>query len=514
MKLSIRAKVCLALAAFTLFCATTLAVIMIAGFNPYYYQMKKNTMTTASKDISAIYEAQGEDGFDEIDQISQKSGADIYIVDNGKLAYSSRPDRRVVMGPPKFPKDEVVMAGNSKDKDGTEKQPEAQMMPPRHIREMMDIMNGQEPQDQDIGKVTFYELGNRYQLLDLVYQIREHVFLIISQPVAPIQESVEIAKRFALICGILWLLVAIIGALIFSRKLTKPLLKLKEQSLRMTRLDFSSRWQGKGDDEISQLGNSLNQLSDQLHTALNSLQETNTQLQDQLDKANEIEHMRKEFISAVSHELKTPLAIIQGYAEGLDTIAADDTMRERYCRIIRSETEKMDRLVKDLLDLSRLETGSFRIEQTNFDFCALAEDSRERFANAAKSKGIHMEWQLPEELMVYGDPERIGQILGNYLSNAIDYTEAGKCIRISMADEGNRYRIEVYNQGITIAPENQSRLWSAFFKVDKSRNRTFGGHGLGLSIVAALVKLHGQDYGMHNVDDGVVFWFTVAKENR
>jgi signal transduction histidine kinase len=348
-------------------------------------------------------------------------------------------------------------------------------------------------------------------LLDLTSRIRDHAYLIISQPAAPIEESVEIAKQFALVCGILWLIVAIIGALYFSRRLTNPLLKLREQSIAITNLDFSKKWDDKRNDEIGQLGNSLNQLSDQLHTALSALQESNVQLQEQLDHAVEVEHMRRDFISAVSHELKTPLAIIQGYAEGLDEVANDEETRQRYSRIIRGETEKMDRLVKDLLNLSRLETGSFKIEKTDFDFAALIDETKDRFAGSIEEKNIDIEWKIPSEMAVNGDPERIGQILGNYLSNAIDYTEKGKKICVSAEDKGDVYQINVYNQGVQIAPANQDRIWTAFYKVDSSRTRKFGGHGLGLSIVAALVKLHGQQYGMYNAEDGVVFWFTIGK---
>jgi signal transduction histidine kinase len=496
----------LSLAGFSLFCAITLAFIMVAGFNPFYYQFKKNGMVSVASDVSNIYEAEGSEGYDDIDQISQRLGADIFIIDQGQLAYSSRPDRRVLMPPPPHKEPVTLEAGNSKGER------EMRMQPPRHIREMMELMQGHEP--ENVGQVQFYESQNHIKFLDLIYRIHEHTYLIISQPIAPIEESVEIAKQFAVICGVLWLIVAVLGSLVFSRKLTRPLLKLKEQAVGMTALDFSRKWRGTQDDEIGQLGSSLNALSDQLDTALTNLQNSNQELQKQLAKAKEIEHMRKQFISAVSHELKTPLAIIQGYAEGLDDIAVTEDMKQRYCHVIRSETEKMDKLVKDLLNLSRLETGSFRIEKTDFDFVALVEEVKERFAGTIAEKQIHMEWNLPQEMSVNGDPERIDQILNNYLSNAIDYTEADKTIRVSAEELPDAYKISVYNQGIQIAPENQERLWQAFYKVDTARTRTFGGHGLGLSIVAALVKLHGQKYGMENASDGVIFWFTIAKGSR
>jgi two-component system sensor histidine kinase VanS len=512
MKLSIRGKVCLGLTGFSLFCAISLGLITTSAFSKFYYQFKKDSMISVSQEISKVYEEQGTESYDDFDQISQSFGADIYIIENGELVYSSRPDRKVMMPPPEPPM--VNANGNAAagPKHGkTDEKSMMKMQPPRHVSEMMELLSGHEPDGKEMGKVRFNMIGNRFRVLDLVQRIQSHTYLIISQPVAPIEESVQIVKQFAWICGILWFVVAVVGALIWSNRLTRPLLRLKDQAVHMTALDFSKKWQGGREDEIGQLGNSLNRLSEQLDTAMTELKASNQQLHHQLDKANEVEHMRKQFISSVSHELKTPLAIIQGYAEGLDTIAPDEETRQRYCRIIRNETEKMDHLVRDLLNLSRLETGSFRIECTDFDFTALADETKERFAQSVTEKQIQVEWDLPSEMPVNGDPERIDQILGNFLSNAIDYTEAGKKIRIFAKEEAECYTISVYNQGIQIAPENQERLWTAFFKVDTARTRKFGGHGLGLSIVAALVTLHHQKYGMYNAPDGVVFWFTIAK---
>ena len=175
----------------------------------------------------------------------------------------------------------------------------------------------------------------------------------------------------------------------------------------------------------------------------------------------------------------------------------------------------MDKLVKDLLNLSRLETGSFKLEQTVFDFTALAEESKARFAKTIADKGITADWELPAEMNVYGDPERIDTIVTNFLSNAIDYTRSGGHIRVFADDLGTRYRISVYNEGSHIAEEYQQRIWEPFYKIDSSRARSpksvFGGHGLGLGTVAALVKLHGEQYGVRNETDGVTFWFTLKK---
>lgn len=281
----------------------------------------------------------------------------------------------------------------------------------------------------------------------------------------------------------------------------------------MAHLDFSHKWTDTRNDEIGELGQSLNNLSDQLDTALTELKQANSELEVQLKKANEVEKMRKEFISAVSHELKTPLALIQGYAEGLDSLDVDETTRQHYCKVIHSETMKMDHLVKDLLNLSRLETGTFRIDMTEFDFRALVEEAHCRFEGVMQEKDIQFSCCLPEEMVVYADPERIDTVLSNFLSNAIDYTEKGRRIVLSAVRSGDYYTISIYNQGIQIPEQDLSRVWEPFYKVDAARTRKsqriFGGHGLGLGIVAALLKLHHETYGVYNEPDGVTFWFTL-----
>ncbi|WP_083615783.1 sensor histidine kinase [Megasphaera cerevisiae] len=509
--LSLRTKVCLYVAGFTLLCLMTLLVAIGLGFDSYFYEIKKNNMIQASHEISRIYQKEGMDGEEDIDEVSQNLGADVLIIDNSRLVYSSRPGRRVLIGPVKANENNIVVAVG-KEKESVEEIEKLQ--PPKHIQEMLDLLKGEKPDESEIDKVQSYQPSKNFQYFNLIYRIREHTYLLISRPVAPMQESIDIVQYFIFTFGFVWLAAAVMGALLFANRLTKPLLELKRLSASMTQLDFSKKWHGTRKDEIGQLGSSLNMLSQQLNTALNALKESNGELQKQLNKAKEVEHMRKSFISAVSHELKTPLAIIQGYAEGLDSLDVDEDTRQRYCKIIHSETEKMDSLVKDLLNLSRLETGSFRLEMTTFDFGALADEAKERFANTLSHKQILMEWNLPEEMAVYGDPERVDMILTNLLSNAIDYTGAGRKIVIDAVSQEGIYTICIYNQGIQIPEEYQKRIWEPFYKVDTSRTRnlqrTFGGHGLGLGIVSALVKLHGQRYGMRNETDGVTFWFTLA----
>ena len=509
---SLKFKAGLYVGFFTIFFIITLMVAVGFGFERYYYSMKKEAMVEASQKISNIYRKEGGSDESSLDDLSQQYALDVLIVDQGKLVYSSRPGRRVHLPMEKDIQDEEVIV-QGKENEAAADKPVFRL--PLHIAELRDLLDGKMPEEEVLGKVQLYKDTPDFEHFNLIDRVQDGAYVIISQSVAPLRENIYIVQRFIIVCGLIWLVLAIIGTILLTQRMTQPLLELKNLAVAMAHLDFSKRWKGNFNDEIGELGDSINLLANQLNVALTALQQSNTELQKQLDKAKEVEHMRKSFLSAVSHELKTPLAIIQGYAEGLDTLDIDKAMQQRYCAVIRSETQKMDKLVKDLLNLSRLETQSFKLEQTVFDFTALAEESKARFAKTIADKGIIADWELPAEMNVYGDPERIDTILTNFLSNAIDYTQPGGHIRVFADDLGKRYRICVYNEGSHIAEEYQQRIWEPFYKIDSSRarspKRVFGGHGLGLGTVAALVKLHGEQYGVHNETDGVTFWFTIKK---
>lgn len=512
MRLSLRMQSGMYVLGFTLFFILTLIGAIGFGFNHYFYAAKEEAIIEASRQISRIYEQQGRNGEEEIDMVSQNVGIDVLIVDNQQLVYSSRPSRRVLVNMPKMDeKDVVVVVG--KENEAQEHAANAQM--PQHIQELTNLLQGKNPDEAELGQVRLYEMDDNFRYFNFISRIADGVYLLIFCPLAPMQESIHLVQKFIITFGIIWLIIAAVGTVLLVNKMTKPLLELKRLSAAMTKLDFTQKWRGRRTDEIGELGTSLNTLSDQLNEALTALKCSNEELQKQLDKAKEVEHMRQSFIFAVSHELKTPLAIIQGYAEGLDSLHIDEKMRQKYCHIIQNEAIKMDNLVKSLLNLSRLETGSFKLEKTVFDFSALTDEAQNRFANAMQKKHISMQWRIPDEMTVYGDPEQIDSILSNFLSNAIDYTPDGGRIVISCEEHESSYTVNIYNQGIQIPEEYQQRIWEPFYKVDTARSRnvqrTFGGHGLGLGIVAALVKLHGQSYGVHNEPDGVTFWFTIQK---
>lgn len=222
--------------------------------------------------------------------------------------------------------------------------------------------------------------------------------------------------------------------------------------------------------------------------------------------------MRKEFISSVSHELRTPLSVIQGYAEGLvSNVTESDEDRKFYCDVIMNETDKMNKLVRDLLNLSQIESGYFHIEKTEFDLVSLIEYVLNRYKSTFEEKSIEIKFESGESVIVYGDMTRIEQILTNYINNAINHVDNNKIIRINKISVKDKIRVNVFNTGKHIPDEYLDKIWNSFYKVDKARTRAYGGYGLGLSIVKAIADLHSNAYGVENTEGGVNFWFEIDK---
>jgi len=237
----------------------------------------------------------------------------------------------------------------------------------------------------------------------------------------------------------------------------------------------------------------------------------NMTLSTELKRRTEMDEMRKEFISNVSHELKTPIAIIQGYAEGLtDCVNDDDESRAYYCEVITDEAQKMNRLVKSLLDLNEIEFGNSILVKENFNIIELIRTCVQSVDPLIKQQNVSVEYTMPDEVMIYSDEFSVETVLKNYLSNAIHYVSGDPkriVVSVSEKDKNGRVRVTVFNTGDKIPEESLDKIWAKFYKVDKARTREYGGSGVGLSIVKATMDSLGEKYGVRNTDEGVEFWF-------
>ncbi|HEX3031752.1 MAG TPA: HAMP domain-containing sensor histidine kinase, partial [Bacillota bacterium] len=383
----------------------------------------------------------------------------------------------------------------------------------RRAMERPPLMHSLQPVVNNLGKGHYTITVNTDPRLNTKFLLLASRFsngdvLVLSSPLAAINESSAIANRFFLFTGLLTILVGGIAVYFYAARFTRPILDLNDIAQQMTKLDFSRKYTVQSTDEIGQLGTSINSLSDQLDRAIGELTEANAKLKEDIERERQLDKMRKEFVSNVSHELKTPIALIQGYAEGLKlNVAGDEENKNFYCDVIIDESNKMNRLVLDLLDLSQMESGSFRLERTSFDLGALIDYLLGKYRPILQEKGIRVQVDKQDVLPVNGDLVRIEQVLVNYLNNAINHVDEQKSIRLQVEDRPGKRRITIFNSGANIPPDAMDKIWTSFYKVDTARTRAYGGTGLGLSVVRRVMDLHGNSYGVENNPDGVSFWF-------
>lgn len=304
----------------------------------------------------------------------------------------------------------------------------------------------------------------------------------------------------------------IISMYVYLHHFSKPLIEMNKITRDMAKMDFSQKCPPYANNEIGELGQSINTLSASLDATLKDLQQKNEQLEADIEHKIKVEQMRKEFVSNSSHELKTPIAIIQGYAEGLKLGMKSGRMNtDDYCDIIIEETHKMNRLVCDMLELSKYETGSYTLKCRNFDIGEFTRESIESYDILAKESGIEIINNIPNGLMGRGDPERLEMVIHNYVSNALSHAKYDKKIILSARETEDSVRVSVFNTGDHIAENDLENIWQSFYRADKAHSREEGRFGLGLSIVKAIQELHGMPYSAQNVEGGVTFNFDIKK---
>lgn len=343
--------------------------------------------------------------------------------------------------------------------------------------------------------------------------------LYISIPAVPIEESVQISNKALILIGIIILLISGFIASYISKKFTAPILELNEITDKMAKLDFSKKYRiVDADDEINELGKNINTMSDKLERTIKQLRENNSELEKDIEEKSKIDEMRKQFISDVSHELKTPIALIQGYAEGLiENVSNDEESRKFYAEVILDESNKMDTLVKQLLELMKLEYGKREFNNSNFDIVELINEVIRKCRVMIEEKNIKIKFETKKPVIVFADEFYIEQVITNYFTNAIKHAmkvNEIKEIEIRIEEKEEKIRVSVFNTGENISEENIPKIWGRFFKEDTSRNRAEGGTGIGLALVKAIMNNYENAYGVINKENGVEFYFELNNEKR
>ncbi len=364
--------------------------------------------------------------------------------------------------------------------------------------------------------------ASSYEAADCLFcggTINDNTGFFMRLSVTGISENAELSNRFYLYVGLIVMVLGSLAIFILTRWVTRPIVELTEVSRKMSELDFSVKYEGNTRDELNVLGTNMNEMSERLEHALVDLRSANLELKKDIAAKEEAEQRRSEFISNITHELKTPIALISGYAEGLGSgIASTPEDTAYYCDVIMDEAAKMNRMVKRLLNLSQLESGSNQMVMEQFDMAELVRGVAHSMDLVLEQKKIRLVLSITEPLSAWGDETYIEEVLSNYLSNAINHiddnneqgTDTGKAdryIEITAAPKDKGCVVSVFNTGSSIPEEELTRIWEKFYKVDKARTRAYGGNGIGLSIVRAILESHGGSFGAENREKGVSFWF-------
>jgi signal transduction histidine kinase len=471
----------------------------------YYISNKKSTLIESAQKLEQLlqdkndeYDFSDEELSYSINTIEKSIGGTVYIgTRDGELLYPVK-NLRQKLGA-------SVFYNTDTDKKLTPK-----------IKEFIKVKEKKGLERYDDRSLFYIIKDPSFKIETLRFQRRldNGLFILVWVPMEGISESAKLSNQFTVIVALITLLITGGWAFFISGKFTRPISDINKITRKMSNLDFSETLKVDRTDEIGQLSESINQLSYSLDEAIFELNDKNKKLEHDIDREKSLDKMRREFVSNVSHELKTPIFLIQGYAEGLKSNIADDTnKRNFYCDVIMEESDKMDILVKELLDLSKLEAGMYSISRESFSIPVMIHDIILRYSHIFKDKCIDIDLNIEENLEAFADPVRIEQVIVNFVNNAIDHVDSRKKIRLTAALINDKIKVSFYNSGQHIPEESIDKIWTSFYKVDKARTREFGGTGLGLSIVRAIQEAHKCGYGVNNTESGVEFWFEVDKGN-
>ena len=381
-------------------------------------------------------------------------------------------------------------------------------------RQFWDSIFNLENRDNEVASNDNYVLlRSNDEYLDTEYLIlwgnlSNGNIIMMRTAVESIKASVHIANRFLLYLTLIALIASGFVIMKMSKRITEPIMELTDISEKMANLDFDAKYTSGGVNEIGLLGNNINNLSAKLEKTISELKTANNELQKDIDKKIQIDEMRKEFLSNVSHELKTPIAIIQGYAEGLKEFINDnDESRDYYCDVIIDESNKMNLMVKKLLTLNQLEFGNESVTMERFDLVELIRGILNVSQILIKEKNIVLIFEEKEPIYVWADEFKVEEVITNFFNNAINHVKNENIIEIKISKSENGVRTSIFNTGDPIPEDDIDKIWIKFYKVDKARTREYGGSGIGLSIVKAIMESFHKECGVNNYDNGVEFWF-------
>jgi len=465
MKLTIRKKVFLLLSGFIVVIVVVGLVCNLLLLRQFYVARNRLVLRNLGNEVVAALQQSGGDLEETISQLDWDNNVGIRIVDAGGS---------------------ILATSFSGKKKATALADE--------IQDMISLDKGRRAQ------FAFSKVVNENGVSNLVHirRISGGRYLVLNKSIKGIDESAATANRFYLIVGAGLILFGGGVTMLFSRAITKPIVEMSRVTARIAELDFSERVQVDTKDELGALGFSINEISEKLSRSIERLRG---------DIAR-----RKRLVRDLSHELKTPIAVIKGYAEGLQYgVAQDEEQTARYLSVISAECDRMDAQIQQLLELSRLENEQLKPDLHTISIRGLFDSLSERFAREAEQKHIRLGFDAPESLNMVADEAMIGRAVENFLTNALRHTPESGEIRVHAEAEAGRTRICVFNSGSHLTQEQLERIWDVFYTGENGDRAN--GHGVGLAIVKSIAQLHGGSVSAENQAEGVAFCIAIPRKN-
>lgn len=467
---------------------TLLIVALLVGqiaFNLLFskeYYVSKNL-----SEVEALYESIVE-GYSDTTEILYDltseadlvGGYSVIVFSESKLIYSSRNTENLY--------NQVIMQGMSLlgDLDSYSENP---------VAEEVDLHKDSE--QDEIRLLGKFEYDGEYR------------YIAITKPLQSINESIYLFTNSSIIIALVILIMGTGIIMLIARGLSKPIKDIEVASKNLANLDFSYEANEDASTlEMQNLAKSVNSMSRNLDSFMTQLTTANLKLQEDIEYQKNIEQSRKDFIANISHEMKTPLALLQIYGENLKN-NVEGIDREKYCQTILEETERLDGIVKNMLNISAIENGLYKTKKDVFDFSQTAKNTAKNLSPLLEDFNVVLD--ITPQIKIYGDEKQIEEAMRNYINNAISHTKDGGTIKISLNISGRKAVFAVYNDGENISDTDLENIWESFYKIDKSRTRSGNGNaGLGLYIIRLIMNNHEGEYFINNMLQGVEFGFSIT----
>lgn len=326
--------------------------------------------------------------------------------------------------------------------------------------------------------------------------------IYVMRPAQSVDDVVRVAGRFLGIIAAVAILSGLVFSYIYSRRFVNPIIRLNNIAKHMAKLDFSQVYKSSCSDEIGELGNSINYLSSQLNRALSDLEA-------ELKHTEKLNAEQRRFLADASHELKTPLTVVMGNVEQLRDMDAQTIFPEKYIQAIINETEHMSQIIGDLLRISELESEYAILKSEEIDLASIIDDVLFSYTELIRRRGIELDYQVDDSIPIEGDGKHMETVIRNVINNAIVHSDFGAAVKVSSIISDNRKRIEIFNETNPV-PEEQLNLVFDRFRKLSGADKPEKGTGLGLSIAKSILEMHGFEFGLSNVEGGLLFYIDIS----